>query len=65
MTHINEQHLLVRYSVSNKGGAFHIPQQRLTIVPVTLHHDNKHPPNLIHLRKFKLKGCLKALAYSI
>lgn len=28
--------------ISNKGGAFHMPQQKLTIVPVTLHSQNEH-----------------------
>jgi hypothetical protein len=28
-------------NVSILGGAFHMPQQKLTIVPVTLHSENK------------------------
>ncbi|MEG6535164.1 hypothetical protein V6C20_16715, partial [Caldibacillus thermoamylovorans] len=28
---------LVKIDISIKGGAFHMPEQKLTIVPVTLH----------------------------
>lgn len=35
---------LVKIDLSIKGGAFHMPEQKLTIVPVTLHSNTENTP---------------------
>lgn len=37
---------LVKIDISIKGGAFHMPEQKLTIVPVTLHSDTENISNI-------------------
>lgn len=46
---------LVKIGISIKGGAFHMPEQKLTIVPVTLHSDTENISNIKRKPEIKNK----------
>lgn len=46
---------LVKIDISIKGGAFHMPEQKLTIVPVTLHSDTENISNIKRKPEIKNK----------